>query len=126
MHVLLTVLLLVAVVGLTPASSSHRGKAAVTNKRELPLSLDCDVGSNADWDKCYKGDLIRETVADCKRKASWYNVFTCDPVDKHAWSTSVNVPDVDRRGVDCQPKTGLPVTCGTPETQGACVMTPGT
>ena len=122
MHVLLTVLLLVAVVGLTPASSSHRGKAAGTNKykRELPLSLDCDVGSNADWDKCYKGDLIRETVADCKRKASWYNVFTCDPVDKHAWSTSVNVPDVDRRGVDCQPKTGLPVTCGTRDTRCVC------
>ena len=120
MQVLSTVLILLAVGGWTSASSSHQGKATARKKRELPLNLACDVRSNADAAKCYKGDLIGETVADCKRKASWGNVFTCDPVDKYRWSTSVNVPDVNRHGVDCVPKTGLPVTCGTQDTRCVC------
>lgn len=124
MKVVFTILLLV-VTGWTQAyASGAKLKTQATgrprNKRELPLNIGCDVRSTSDDDKCYKGDLISETVADCKREASWYNVFTCDPKNKYSWSTSVDVPDVDEHGVDCEPETGLPVTCGTQDTRCVC------
>lgn len=87
-------------------------------KRELPLSFSCDPSITG---SCYKGDLVSESVSDCERDASFFNVFTCDPINDYSLSSVVDVPDVSARGVDCVPTHGLPIRCGSPGTDTRCV-----
>ena len=86
-------------------------------KRELPLSFNCDPRITG---SCYKGDLISESVADCERDARFYNFYTCTPINNHFLSTVVDVPDVSAHGVDCVPKH-RPIVCGSPGTDTRCV-----
>lgn len=93
-------------------------EVTVRYKRQLPLKLDCDVRSTArPADRCYKGDLIDESIADCKKTSLLY---TCDPINKDLLSTSVDVPDVTAHGVNCLPVSGKPVRCGDEETRCVC------
>ena len=94
-----------AVEGETEAISRH--------KRQLPLKLDCNVLSMSQSDRCYKGDLIDESIADCEKT---FSVYTCDPINKYALSTTVDVPDVNAHGVNCLPVSGKPVRCGDRDT----------
>ena len=71
----------------------------------------------AQSDRCYKGDLIDESIADCKKTSL---VFTCDPINKGLLSTSVDVPDVNAHGVNCLPVNGKPVRCGNADTRCVC------
>ena len=91
--------------------------AMVRHKRQYPLKLDCNVLSTAESDRCYKGDLIYESIADCKKTSL---IITCDPINKDALSTTVDVPDVNPYGVDCVPVSGRPVQCGNQDTRCVC------
>lgn len=85
---------------------------------QLPLRLDCNVSSSTQQGKCcHKGDLIDESIADCSKTPS---IYSCDPVDKVRFSTSVGVPDVDAHGVNCVPVSGKPVRCGDTDTRCVC------
>lgn len=102
------------------ATGSHEEaseEASLRNKRQLPLRLDCNVLSSQLSVKCYKGDLVDESIADCKRTSIFY---TCDPINKYFGSTSVNVPDVSKHGVDCLPVSSKPVRCGDLDTRCVC------
>ena len=92
-------------------------EATARHKRQLPLKLDCDVRSTALSNRCYKGDLIDESIADCEKTSTFY---TCDPLNEEFASTSVDVPDVKKHGVDCLPVTGKPVRCGDEDTRCVC------
>ena len=98
-----------AVEGETEAISRH--------KRQLPLKLDCNVLNTSQSDRCYKGDLIDESIADCEKT---FSVYTCDPINKYALSTTVDVPDVNAYGVNCFPVSGKPVRCGDRDTRCVC------
>ena len=87
------------------------------HRRQLPLKLDCNVLSTAQSDRCYKGDLIDESIADCKKTSL---VVTCDPINKGLFSTSVDVPDVNAHGVNCLPVSGKPFRCGNADTRCVC------
>ena len=84
-----------------------------TNKRELPLSYDC----NPNRGTCYKGDLIAESLADCEKDSLF---TTCNPINDYSLSTVVDVPDVSKHGVNCVSKN-KPITCGAAGTDTRCV-----
>ena len=100
------------------AAEGDEVKATIRHKRQLPLKLNCNVQSMATSDRCYKGDLIDESIADCI-KTSLHPV-TCDPINKDPLSTTVDVPDAN--GVICVPASGMPVLCGDGDTRCVCVM----
>ena len=82
-------------------------------KRELPLSYKCTPGVN-----CHKGDLISQSIADCKKSSILY---TCNPINDYSLSSVVDLPDVSRHDVDCGAKTGLSIHCGAAGTDTRCV-----
>ena len=68
-------------------STAYIGACEETNfKRELPLSLNCNPLAGT----CYKGDLIEESIADCKRDSFF---STCDPINDKFLSSVVDIPD---------------------------------
>lgn len=83
-------------------------------KRALPLSYNCNLNQPG---SCHKGDLISKDVADCKRDSLF---ITCDPINNHFLSSVVDIPDVGRHNVNCGPKRGLPVRCGSADTRCVC------
>jgi len=87
--------------------------ASAKNKRELPLSYDC----NPRLGTCFKGDLISKNVATCKKDSLF---ITCSPVGDYLFSSVVDVPDVSVHGVDCVPDSTLPLVCGTEDTRCVC------
>ena len=98
------------------AEKSHE---STREKRQFPLKLDCDVSSTTSSRRCYKGDLVAEAIADCKKTSL---LFTCNPVGQpDIFSTHVDVPDVSKHGVDCVPvRQGKTVVCGTQDTRCVC------
>ena len=99
------------------AAEGEETKAIIRHKRQLPLKLDCNVQSTATSDRCYKGDLIDESIADCKKTSL---LVTCDPINKYPFSTTTDVPDVRKHGVNCVPVSGKPVRCGDADTRCVC------
>ena len=99
------------------AAEGDETKAIIRHKRQLPLKLDCNVQSTATSDRCYKGDLIDESIADCKKTSL---LVTCDPINKDPFSTTTDVPDVRKHGVNCVPVSGKPVRCGDADTRCVC------
>lgn len=96
---------------------TERVSADGRNRRELPLSLECDPFTGS----CSKGDLIARTIADCEREASWWKLYTCDPINDYSFSSVVDVPDTSKHGVDCTATSNLPITCGaTTDTRCVC------
>lgn len=93
-------------------SKSHRGK------RGLPLNLDCDVNAKSGPRRCFKGDLVSIDVADCKKIGR--TIWPCSPKDGLWLSTSTNIPDTNKHGVNCVADTRKPVTCGTQDTRCVC------
>lgn len=91
----------------------------VRNKRDLPLKLDCDVRSTDENKRCYKGDLVDVSVADCDRSDSFIP-WTCDPVDDQFASTTTDVADPSKHGISCNPAMSKPVVCGTMNTRCVC------
>ena len=84
-------------------------------KRTLPLSYNCDprqLGS------CNKGDLISTNIADCRRDSL---IITCDPINDHFLSSVIDIPDVNRHGVNCIASFHLPIICGNTGTDTRCV-----
>ena len=80
-------LLLVSVVSvgvINGAAEDDEAKVIPRHKRQLPLKLDCNVLSTATRDRCYKGDLIDESIADCKKTSLF---VTCDPINKDPFSS---------------------------------------
>ena len=75
------------------------------NKRELPLSYNCDPRQ---YGSCAKADLVSTSVADCKRSRWWQ---TCKPINDYALSSVVDIPDSSR--ASCNPVNGLPIRCGS-------------
>ena len=101
------------------ASSVQELQATVNEvKRDLPLSTDCDPRKP---DSCYKGDLLAEDVADCKRQGHLSRFKMCHPVNDHKFSSVVDLPDVNKSGIDCIADTSLPVICGSPGSDTRCV-----
>ena len=93
--------------------------ASAKEKRELPLSFNCNPSIN---DSCVKGDLIDTSIADCK-KDRWYR-FNCNPVNnsRYPFSSIVDVPDTSGWNVaDCVPDYDKPMVCGaTNDTRCVC------
>ena len=75
------------------------------NKRELPLSYNCDPRQ---YGSCAKADLVSTSVADCKRSRWWQ---TCKPINDYALSSVVDIPDSSR--ASCNLVNGLPIRCGS-------------
>ena len=94
-------------------------KTIIRQKKQLPLNINCNVLSTEEADRCYKGDLINESIADCSKTPST-SIFTCDPINDESFSTSVNVPDVDAHGMNCTPVIGKAVLCGDSDTRCVC------
>ena len=105
-----------AAIGCLSAPEADRGQRS---KRELPLNLQCDVRSNDPGKRCYKGDLLDESVADCERTFTFFQ-WTCDPVGDKWLSTSTDVADPENHGVECLPVSSKPVTCGESDTRCVC------
>eukprot|EP00117_Sycon_ciliatum_P010928 scpid85323/ scgid12610/ len=91
---------------------SHR------SKRDLPLSLECDPRVASGASRCFKGDLLSQSVGDCKKTGS--RVWSCSPKGGRWFSTSTDVADTSKHGVNCVPDTSKPVTCGTKDTRCVC------
>ena len=105
--------LLLCLMACAVVSVNSTSVASAKNKRELPLSYDC----NPRLGTCIKGDLISNDVATCHRDAY---IFTCSPVGNYLFSNVVDVPDVSVRGVNCVPDNTLPLVCGTEDTRCVC------
>ena len=117
---LCALLLTYAVTAVINGAAEGEGQSAVArHKRQLPLNIHCDVQSTAESRRCYKGDLIDDSIADCKKTRTFLS-WTCDPINKDLFSTSVDVPDVSAHGVDCLPVSGKPVRCGDADTRCVC------
>ena len=105
------------------ASCLNEEATAVRVRRDLPIIRTCDPRSNEASNKCYKGDLVDTSVADCERDSFLY---VCDPIrgeipiDKGIVSSVVDVPNTNFQGVDCKPVSGLPIRCGTQSTRCVC------
>ena len=99
------------------ATSVQEIDATVKVKRELPVSTACDPRK---LDTCYKGDLIAESIADCKKTTDSF-FKTCHPKNDWTFSSVVDSPDVSKNGVDCVADVSLPVTCGTLGSDTRCV-----
>lgn len=97
---------------------SDVSSATDRTRRELPLSYDCNPNQQG---SCYKGDLISQSLADCNRDAAWYNLYTCNPLNDLSLSSVVDLPDVDRHGVDCVADRSRPIICGASGTNTRCV-----
>ena len=104
-------------------------KANAHHKGQLPQKISCDIRSTAISNRCYKGDLIDESIADCEKDYSLFGFFfSCDPIDDdftitfvdRYFTTRVNVPDVNKHGVNCIPVSGKPVRCGSEDTRCVC------
>lgn len=90
-------------------------------KRELPGKVDCNPGSNRDNLKCYKGDLIDQAVADCKRFTKRpCELSTCDPINRVSGRV-VDIPDESIHGVTCKPNHDLQLVCGEMGSNTRCV-----
>ena len=115
----ITLVICIAFISFMLISGAVEGEAEATSrrKRQLPLKLDCNVLSEAQSDRCYKGDLIDESIADCKKT---FSIYTCDPINKDALSTTVDIPDVNEHGVNCLPVDNKPVQCGDQDTRCVC------
>ena len=105
--------LLVCLMACAVVSVNSTSVASAKNKRELPLSYNC----NPRLGTCAKGDLISNDIATCHRDAY---IFTCSPVGDYFLSSVVDVPDVSVHGVDCVPDSTLPLVCGTEDTRCVC------
>ena len=101
------------------AAGAEGQSAAVRHKRQLPLNIHCDVQSTAESRRCYKGDLIDVSIADCKKTQTFFS-WMCDPINEDTFSTSVDVPDMSVHGVDCLLVNGKPVRCGDLDTRCVC------
>ena len=108
-----------AVVQLLILASSVQEIHATVNKvkRDLPLSTACDPRK---LDTCHKGDLITESVADCKRMPD-SSLKMCHPINDYEFSSVVDLPDTSKNGIDCVADTSRPVTCGSPGSDTRCV-----
>lgn len=103
---------ILAVLLLTSVSETH-GKAKV--KRQLPVSTLCDPRQQ---ESCYKGDLISEGIADCKKTSL---LKTCKPINNRLFSSVVDLPNTSNNGVDCVGDTSRPMVCGSPGSNTRCV-----
>ena len=95
-----------AAIGCLSAPEADRRQRS---KRELPLNLQCDIRSNDPGKRCYKGDLLDESVADCERTSRFFRL-ACDPL-RYRWLSG---------DVECLPVSGKPVTCGESDTRCVC------
>ena len=118
-HIFLYVIKVVCIVQLTILANGVQDLHATVSKfkRELPLSTSCDPRQQ---DSCYKGDLIAESVADCKKMPD--SLFKmCHPINDYDLSSVVDLANTSENGIDCVADTSCPVICGSPGSDTRCV-----
>jgi hypothetical protein len=97
----------------------HEVLAASRGKRN-----DCDPRSNSPDSKCYSGDLIHTSIADCEaQRSSGLLSFlsTCSPTDGGIDAIRVIGSPDTRSGANCVPDTSRPVVCGSSGSGTRCV-----
>ena len=100
----------------TAASSTDKRER---NKRELPLSRNCDPREPG---SCFKADLVNKKVANCEKDAHLWEIFsTCKPINDLLASSVVDIANKSK-GKDCVPvnvKGGF--RCSDSRTHTRCV-----
>lgn len=91
------------------------------SRRDLPINRNCHFDNEISSELCNKGDLISSEVVDCERDVLRYQIRqTCVPHLNSLFSKVTEPPDLSY-GVNCTPKTNLPMLCGSSGTDTRCV-----
>lgn len=91
------------------------------SRRYLPSNRNCYFKHEISSEVCNKGDLISSEVADCVKDVLCYQIRqTCAPLHNDLLSKVTEPPDLSY-GVNCTPKTNLPMLCGSSGTDTRCV-----